>query len=334
MPQLPKELLLSEVLNAIQICGWQPLILNSQHPFRIRAVQGEDHLDLLLYVFTMTHGGGKARPSDEYRIQITGISPPLQISGEYITLLLGWHEDLGVFGGFDVRRHQHFSTRSPSIQIKLGTLESAKKYGISFQRKENREIVAAFDPFFLMNYVQNQQNIHEFGDTEPNFNILTEASRGHQIPREDIENFPEERQRIIRQMTLAHRDVSFRRRVLTAYESRCAICEIQLNLVVAAHIIPVKLPGSTDSTSNGITLCFLHHEAYDRALLGIDPHYKVLLNELMMHDLNLKRLGGGSESFIQVIGRQIFLPRRQSDRPKPEYLRRGLEVRGFPTLLA
>ena len=64
----------------------------------------------------------------------------------------------------------------------------------------------------------------------------------------------------------------FRVTVLHAYRERCAVCELrEAALLQAAHIIDDRDPGGAATISNGIALCAIHHLAYDRNLMGIDP---------------------------------------------------------------
>jgi len=44
-------------------------------------------------------------------------------------------------------------------------------------------------------------------------------------------------------------------------------------LLDAAHIIPDNLPESKPTIDNGISLCKLHHAAYDSFILGVTPDY-------------------------------------------------------------
>lgn len=68
----------------------------------------------------------------------------------------------------------------------------------------------------------------------------------------------------------AHRRV-FRERVLAAYRRRCAMCSLaHVELLDAARIVPAADTGEP-RVSNGIALCKLHHAAFDRHLLGINP---------------------------------------------------------------
>lgn len=62
---------------------------------------------------------------------------------------------------------------------------------------------------------------------------------------------------------------SFRRKVLSAYNSTCAICE-QKSSLRAAHIKD-KANGGSDEIENGICLCANHEIAFDQGILKIKP---------------------------------------------------------------
>lgn len=110
----------------------------------------------------------------------------------------------------------------------------------------------------------------------------------------------------------------FRARVISAYESKCAICRLKhRELLDAAHIIPDSDPNSTTHVSNGLSLCKIHHAAYDRNFLGIDPDYRVHLN----HDLLLEVDGPMLKHGLQDMhGVTLELPRSKVNLPKPEFL--------------
>jgi len=220
LPPLTKSELIERVLHAIQQSGWKAFFeaTPSEHPFRLRVFNEERSLSLLVYIWTITHGGGRRRPQREYRIQLTGINPPLKTSCDYVTLLLGWHEKLRVFAGFDINKHTTFSTHSPSIQIHLDTLERAAEQGFGFQTKGNDEIAVAFRPDLFMEYVVNQAGLHEFGMYQTELPILETAALGQEIPEEELQRIPNEpRREVIRTISLKQRASDFRKRVLTAY---------------------------------------------------------------------------------------------------------------------
>ena len=56
----------------------------------------------------------------------------------------------------------------------------------------------------------------------------------------------------------------FRERVLAAYREQCAMCRLRHpELLEAAHIIPDTEPGGDPIVPNGLSLCRLHHGAFD-----------------------------------------------------------------------
>lgn len=68
----------------------------------------------------------------------------------------------------------------------------------------------------------------------------------------------------------------FRERVLRAYRECCAVCRLRhRELLDATHILPDKHPLGEPTISNGLSLCKIHHAAYDRNILGIDPDLRI-----------------------------------------------------------
>ncbi|MEI2690954.1 MAG: hypothetical protein V9H69_15085 [Anaerolineae bacterium] len=155
MAGLSKTELLEVVVDAVTESGWNVLYLapSTAHPFQLQLYRGDEGYRTRIYIWTLTHGGGSARPADEYRIQITGVDQIQLFPGER-TLLLGWWEQEGVFAGFDARKHLGPLGRSPSIQIRRPCLEKAQTAGFSPCDKGNREIAIAFRPDFFVEYVR------------------------------------------------------------------------------------------------------------------------------------------------------------------------------------
>jgi putative restriction endonuclease len=74
----------------------------------------------------------------------------------------------------------------------------------------------------------------------------------------------------------------FRARVIHAYQERCAICRLPFTeLLEAAHIRPDSQGGSA-KISNGMSLCKIHHGAYDADIIGISPDYKIHVKESVL----------------------------------------------------
>jgi len=59
MPRITKPELLQRVIDAIRDGGWVPVVVGHRHPFVIRATKAEQTLNLRVYVWNCTHGGGK-----------------------------------------------------------------------------------------------------------------------------------------------------------------------------------------------------------------------------------------------------------------------------------
>ena len=110
----------------------------------------------------------------------------------------------------------------------------------------------------------------------------------------------------------------FRRAVLQAYRTRCTICSLkEAALLQAAHIIEDRDPLGGATVVNGLALCAIHHLAYDRNLLGIDPDGIVHIHERLLHEIDGPMLKNGLQHFH---GAQIMQPKSQPDRPDPDRL--------------
>ncbi|WP_253445165.1 HNH endonuclease [Halomonas sp. Y3] len=126
-----------------------------------------------------------------------------------------------------------------------------------------------------------------------------------------------EKRYVIREAKTRGHQAEFRARVMQAYSNRCAMTGLPVpQLLEAAHIIPDPHPGSTTEVSNGISLSRLHHRAYDADLIGIDPDYRIHLND----DLLSTQDGPLLESMKQLNGHKIFTPKRLDQKPSKEAL--------------
>ena len=116
----------------------------------------------------------------------------------------------------------------------------------------------------------------------------------------------------------------FRRDVLRAYRNRCAVCALRESaLVEAAHITRFADVASVDTVVNGIALCAIHHLAYDRNLLGIDPGGVVHIGARLLEEVDGPMLRTGLQGFHE---QSLSLPRRPRDRPDPDRLAARYEL--------
>jgi putative restriction endonuclease len=78
---------------------------------------------------------------------------------------------------------------------------------------------------------------------------------------------------------------SFREKVIDAYQSQCAFCRLRhRELLDAAHIIPDNLPEGKSTIENGLSLCKLHHAAYDSFMIGVTPDYVIHVREDILEE--------------------------------------------------
>ena len=327
MTALSKPQLLQKIALSVQECGWNVLYLSNTHPFRLNIYKGEERYLLKIYIWNLSHGGGYKRPTDEYRIQVK-VREKFQEEENVITLLLGWYDEIGVFAGFDFRKHLGLPGWSSSIQIKYEALRNSYENGFSTSDKGNGEIALAFQPDFFVDYIKNLHNLHDFGESLEDLQVLENLAQNPEINDEEIIMGNTQRKTVALTVKKKLRDNSFRKRVLTAYNHQCAVCGIQLKLVEAAHIIPVQNEG-TDETSNGITLCALHHRAYDKGLITIWNDYSILLNDTQAEKLREIKLDAGLDEFSESLRHLIILPPAKLDRPHVAYLNKANEIRGW-----
>jgi putative restriction endonuclease len=106
---------------------------------------------------------------------------------------------------------------------------------------------------------------------------------------------------------------AFRARVIGAYETRCAICHLRHGrLLDAAHITPDGDEESSTSVTNGLSLCKIHHAAYDANIIGIDPSYKVHVRIDILEEIDGPMLLHGIQEMDQ---KDLWVPRRDTDQP-------------------
>lgn len=111
---------------------------------------------------------------------------------------------------------------------------------------------------------------------------------------------------------------SFREKVLKAYQQQCALCRLRHpQLLDAAHIIPDAEETSLPVIPNGISLCKLHHAAFDTFILGITPDYKVIIRKDILEEHDGPMLQHGLK---EMHGSRIILPHDRSSRPDRDLL--------------
>jgi len=126
---------------------------------------------------------------------------------------------------------------------------------------------------------------------------------------------PIERRYLVREVRVRVHQAQFRGRVLPAYLDRCAICRLkEARLLDAAHIVGDLEQMGEAVVSNGMSLCSIHHRAFDQYLLGISPDYKVQISRRLLGEEDgpmLDLLKGHQGREIQVPGSKALKPDRE-----------------------
>ena len=116
--------------------------------------------------------------------------------------------------------------------------------------------------------------------------------------------------------TVRHRlhQRAFRERVLAAYRHQCAFCRFRHDeLLDAAHIVPDAEERGEPVVSNGLSLCKLHHAAFDHGFLGLRPDFILEVRPDILAESDGPTLKHGLQ---QLHGSRIILPRRSNLRPE------------------
>ena len=295
------------------------------HPRKFAVAGPSDAIGLWVYAWILTFGG-RPQLANEYRIQMTSVRSPLKTNPSGPTVLMGYEPSLRMFAGFDLQRHQVFTTGSPSVQIDITSLHKALQDGLAFHRKENNEIAVAVRPDQFMTYVRNAAALHQCGCHAPTFDALVRTSSLEPLQAVDMKKLSASRQRVVETISRLSRAANFRDQVLSAYTNRCAVTRMQLRLVDAAHILPVAAPGSADHVLNGIALSPTYHRAFDNGLIFLDEEYRMKTNpqkEMLLADLELD---GGLEGFKGSLGK-IHLPADRRQWPDARFIKKANRFR-------
>ena len=129
---------------------------------------------------------------------------------------------------------------------------------------------------------------------------------------------PMERRYAIREVKQRLHQASFREAVIAAYKGRCALSGLPEQwLLDAAHIISDKNEQMGQPVvPNGLPLSKIHHAAFDRHLIGIDPDYRLHVSGRLLD----QRDGTILEALKQLDGGRLHLPPRARDYPDRERL--------------
>ena len=173
-----------------------------------------------------------------------------------------------------------------------------------------------FHAIYPVTLVAEEPERHQFVvDLAPG--SLAQGPSPHALPESAAERAYAER--LTRQRL--HQPV-FRARVLQAYATSCAMCRLRhMELLDAAHIVP-DASGGVPRVSNGLSLCKIHHAAYDANILGVRPDLVVVVREDVLREKDGPMLLHGLQAMAGV---GLSVPAVKANRPEREALEQRYE---------
>jgi putative restriction endonuclease len=195
----------------------------------------------------------------------------------------------------------------------------------AIEQADNRALVAAYDLGVpIVHFVATRPNYYKpiypcFVTENDSVNRYVIVSPGKLVgPFDEREpvlvDDPIERRYVFRETRVRVHQARFRARVVPAYGERCAICRLrEAQLLDAAHITSDREDEGEPIVSNGLSLCSIHHRAFDQDLVGIAPNYEVHVARQLLDEEDgpmlelLKRFHG--ESIVMPV-RKTWYPDR------------------------
>jgi putative restriction endonuclease len=312
-------------------------ITDRQNPERFR-LNSRRYSVLVSYV----HDSGNARSnSDEVRIQMSRAQIEKQREcseqGDHVAFI-GFFPGGKAFVAWDPRHVFSLEARTVvsvyARQSQLAIVESNQAAAHSFDAKFLNEtsLAISLPSRFLGFYLENIQRFHQLpnersvqeliGRSVDNFDDSKMGGSG-----EIADSSNGKREKFTFERTAYPRDAVFTRSVLAAYGQTCCICDRQLGLVQAAHIIPHAEDDSPNVVQNGLAMCVEHHKLYDDALLLPGPKQVLYFNEQRAEFLREINQGKGLDAIKSLAGKKFRLPDEESANPDDGFLQRGLDLR-------
>lgn len=327
--------IIAAIERAIESSGHAAVLASpeNEQPFRFN-VMGKEFGVIVIWVYARALTPAARANRDEYRIQIKRADLPMALNQIGPTLLLGYYSPEDFFVGFDPTTVPIGAKTQLSVgYVSLRVMKRSKREGMTFDRDRRGRIAVGVRGDMLVAYALNAVDIHHVADDDELLQLLQTAAgafKDHSRSADDLEQritkLSDRRKRLLRRVRLFSRDGGFRDRVLSAYESRCAVSGMQLGLVDAAHILPVCAPGSTDMVNNGVPLLPNYHRAFDTGLIFLTDDYVMKINEPRARSLNDEGLSRGLQEFRQTLGK-IRLPTERHHWPDPNMIKQANAVR-------
>ncbi|WP_229745789.1 HNH endonuclease [Rhodococcoides trifolii] len=169
--------------------------------------------------------------------------------------------------------------------------------------------VAMYQPLFPVYLIAEEPQLHQF--TVATSDVAELIGSGTNI-NEQMKRYIQ-----VQSKRRLHQPV-FRASVMQAYGTRCTVCALGLGqLLDAAHIIPDHDEAGIPSVRNGLSLCKIHHAAFDTQILGVRPDFFVEIRTdlLLEHDGPMLQYG-----LQERHGKELMVLPKSASRPDPTLL--------------
>jgi putative restriction endonuclease len=285
------------------------------------------------------HESGNGRKNqDECSVQLSNSKGFVQsLNSQIDTVILGYFADEKVFTAWDPRfQNDRFGvgfkseTKPCNVRIysRFSKQTEAAQKNIAAYRDNKEQSIISFKPEYLGLYLENIQTIHQLSDEK----LIELVKKSDSLNDENLDGLFDTSEGVL---TITHarqkRDPNFRRKIYDAYNHKCAMCGIGLELIEAAHIIPHSHELGTDEVDNGISLCALHHTAYDRSLIYFDQSLNIKINENKIEYLEKVGLDSGIRKFEKLAFDKILTPDNHILRPNKGNIKIANQTRGIIT---
>ena len=203
------------------------------------------------------------------------------------------------------------------VNVSLREMMKSQIPLIYFITVGNGKYMAAFPIYIMYDDPQNLKFIVAVDDDS--------RELFHMPPMEMVDNQAEIRRSYLTstiQVRVHQR--KFRERVIQAYRSQCALCCLRHEeLLDAAHIIADHEERGEPVIQNGMSLCKIHHAAFDSNIIGITPDYDIKVREDILQEIDGPMLKYGIQS---MEGNRIVLPKDRSNWPDRERLEQRFQA--------
>lgn len=205
--------------------------------------------------------GGIWNPSESWNL-----TRPLRGTLSINTTLSGSYDDQEITGGL-----WRYDYQSGGTEGKNSKLRRTWEFQLPLIWFRQQEPSKRYVPYKV--YVVDDFPDQNYCLIAPDLGLSVAYRSGNEIERRYAE-------RVIKQRL---HQPAFRARVISAYNTRCAVCNLGLGqLLEGAHITPDSDPNTSTAVTNGISLCKIHHSAYDIGILGIDPDHELHVRQDIM----------------------------------------------------